>query len=265
MQRIVEIREKLESVFEPKQAAVLSEVISDEYNDFVKTGDFNELKAIVKDISITVADIASNIKELTGAQQKTESALENLAEAQKRTESALAGLTEAQKESDVRLTRIENAILGLAEAQQRTERELSDLVVEHRETRRQMGGLSNTVGYRLEDEAYKSLPALLKNDFGIVVEGHLNRRYVTDNKGKKIEVNIIGDATLNGNKLTIVGEGKSQLSKNNVDEFIKKKLKRLESELKSIFPVIVTYMISESDVEDYVKEKGIALYYSYNL
>jgi len=62
----------------------------------------------------------------------------------------------------------------------------------------------------------------------------------------------------------IVGEGKSQLSKKGVDEFISKKLKRLEGVYEEIFPLLITYMISEPEVEDYAREKGIAIYYSYD-
>lgn len=32
----------------------------------------------------------------------------------------------------------------------------------------------------------------------------------------------------------------------------------------NIFPVLITYMISSPDVEDYAKEQNIALYYSYD-
>ena len=64
--------------------------------------------------------------------------------------------------------------------------------------------------------------------------------------------------------MVIVGESKSQLSKNGVNEFIRKKLKRLEGVFEEIFPVLITYMISGPDVERYVKDKGIALYYSYH-
>jgi len=121
-----------------------------------------------------------------------------------------------------------------------------------------------TVGYRLEDEAYKSLPELLRRDMGLVVEGRLKRQFVTDRMGMKIEVNIIGEAKKNGRKVMIVGEGKSQLSKKGVDEFISKKLKRLEGVYEEIFPLLITYMISEPEVEDYAREKGIAIYYSYD-
>ena len=213
--RKTEIKTKLSRVFAEEQARVLTEVISEAYNELVKARDFNELKDIVKE----------------------------LAEAQKRTE-----------------LRVEE----LAEAQKRTEEELRELVREHKKTRTQLGGISMTVGYRLEDEAYKSLPELLRRDMGLVVEGRLKRQFVTDRMGMKIEVNIIGEAKKNGRKVIIVGEGKSQLSKKGVDEFISKKLKRLEGVYEEILPILITYMISEPEVEDYAREKGIAIYYSYD-
>ena len=199
--RKTEIKTKLSRVFAEEQARVLTEVISEAYNELVKARDFNELKDIVKE---------------------------------------------------------------LAEAQKRTEEELRELVREHKKTRTQLGGISMTVGYRLEDEAYKSLPELLRRDMGLVVEGRLKRQFVTDRMGMKIEVNIIGEAKKNGRKVMIVGEGKSQLSKKGVDEFISKKLKRLEGVYEEIFPLLITYMISEPEVEDYAREKGIAIYYSYD-
>ena len=152
----------------------------------------------------------------------------------------------------------------LAEAQKRTEEEMRKLTVEHQKTREWLGGLSITVGYRLEDEAFKALPELIAKDFGLIVQGRLKRQFIKDNKGRDIEVNIIGEASRDGEKVTIVGESKSQLSKSNVDEFIRRKLNRLEGVFPKIFPVLVTYMISEPDVETYVKEKGITLYYSYD-
>lgn len=176
--------------------------------------------------------------------------VKELAEAQNRTEARVGELAEAQKE--------------LAQAQKRTENELRGLIVEHKQTRKQLGGLSTTVGYGLEDKAFKALPELLKRDFELVVRGRLKRQYVKDNKGKEIELNVIGEATKNGKKVVIVGESKSQLSKNDVNQFIRKKLKRLEGVFEEMFPVLVTYMTSGPDVERYVKEKGIALYYSYD-
>ncbi|MDI6752580.1 MAG: chordopoxvirus fusion protein [bacterium] len=196
---------------------------------FVKKDDFSELKEIVK--------------ELAEAQKRTEQSVEELAEAQKRTE---------------------KKIEELVEIQQNTQEELRDLVEEHKKTRKHLGGLSMTVGYILEDEAFKALPALLKRDFGLILKDRLKRQYIIDNEEKYIEINMLGNATKDGKEIMIIGEGKSQLSKNGVNEFIRKKLKRLEGLYDEIFPVLVTYMTSEPDVEGYVKEKGIALYYSYD-
>ena len=166
-------------------------------------------------------------------------------------------LAEAQKRTELRLEE-------LAEAQKRTEEEVRKLVHEHGDTRKQLGGLSMTVGYTLENEAYKALPRLLKRDAGLTIKGKLNRQYVTDNKGQYIEVNIVGEAAKNGKKIFVVGEGKSQLSKNDVDDFIRKKLNRLEGVFANIFPVLITHMISSPGIGEYAKKKGIALYYSYD-
>jgi hypothetical protein len=160
---------------------------------------------------------------------------------------------------------LKTIVKDLAEAQKRTEIELRELVGEHRKTRTQLGGLSMTIGYTLEDKAFKALPALLKKDYGLIVKEKLKRKFVTDNKGQPVEVNIIGQADQNGQTSVIVGEAKSQLSKNDIDAFMRKKLNRLKGIYDRIFPILITYMISEPDVEEYAKGKGIILYYSYDL
>ena len=278
----------------------LIEEIERRREESVTKREFNELKEIVRELAQRVNELAEaqrgteqQINGLAEAQKRTEERLlrlegaveklaeaqgrteerlsrleqmvERLAEAQKKTEERVEELAEAQRKTEERLNRLEVTVEELAQAQKRTERELQLLVAEHRKTREQVGGLSITVGYRLEDEAFKALPHLLERDYGIKVEGRLRRKFLRDNRGDYLEVNIIGEGRRNGERVTIVGEGKGQLSRKEVDRFIRRKLKRLEGVLEGIFPVLVTYMISEPRVEEYVKEKGIALYYSYDL
>ncbi len=181
-------------------------------------------------------ELKSIVKELAVAQQRTEKRVEELAIAQQH----------------------------LAEAQQRTEQSLQKLIKEHQDTRKQVGGLATTVGYNLEDKAYKALPQLLQRDFGLTVQGRLKRGYLKDKQGNELEVNIIGQALQNGKPVTIIGESKSQLSKQKVDKFIQKRLERFEGVIPTCFPIIITYMISGSDVEEYARSKGIAVYYSYD-
>lgn len=286
------VHARLKTVFPPEQAAVLAEVIHEAYTDLVKTSDFNELKEIVRDLGAKMGELAEAqkqsetrltrleaiVQELAEAQKRTEQRVEELAQAQKRTEQRVEELAQAQKETQKEVGRLDRALQELAEAQKRTEQrveelaqaqkrteeELRKLIGEHAETRRQLGGLATTVGYRLEDEAFKALPALLQRDHGLTVKGRLTRKFVRDNRGEDIEVNILGRAERNGQTYTIVGESKSQLSKKDVDAFIRKKLKRLEGVFDAIFPVLVTHMISQPDAEEYARQKGIAVYYSFD-
>jgi predicted secreted protein len=102
-------------------------------------------------------------------------------------------------------------------------------------------------------------------EFGLEVQGKLLRKYVTDKKGEQIEVNIIGEAVRNGNHFVIIGESKSQLSKNKIAEFFNKKLKRLEGVFAGeLFPILITHMISQPDAADFALQQGIKrVFYSY--
>ena len=121
-----------------------------------------------------------------------------------------------------------------------------------------------TVGYTLENEAYKALPGLLAEDHGILVQGRLKRGYIKDAKGRDLEVNILGEGLQNQQWVNIIGEGKSQLSIPEVDRFIHKRLQPLQAVFPQVFTVLVTHMVSSPDVEDYAKQRGIAVYYSYD-
>jgi myosin heavy subunit len=216
-----------------------------------------ELAAALQRTEQRVEKLAEAQKELATAQQRTEQRVEELATAQQRTEQRVEELATAQQRTEQRLEE-------LATALQRTDTRLQQLVEEHNDTRKQVGGLAMTVGYTLENKAYKALPSLLKRDFGLIVQGRIKRTYLTDNRGNELEVNITGQALKEGKTVTLIGEGKSQLSKNHIDSFIRKRLNRFEGVFEEVFPVLITHMTSSSDVEAYAKTQDIAVYYSYD-
>jgi chromosome segregation ATPase len=269
---------KLSQAFEPKQAKLLAETLVEAYDELVKSKDFNELKSIVREIAeaqkgLTIAQqrTEQRMEELTIAQQRTEQRMEELTVAQQHTEQRMEELTIAQQHTEQRMEeltiaqqRTEQRMEELTVAQQRTEQSLRELIKEHQETRKQVGGLATTIGYSLENKAYKVLPQLLQRDFGLIVQGRLKRGYLKDNQGKELEVNIIGQALQESKTVTIIGESKSQLSKQKIDEFIRKRLQRFEGVISACFPILITHMISDSSVEKYAKNKGIAVYYSYD-
>lgn len=161
--------------------------------------------------------------------------------------------------------RTEKRVEDLAAAQERTEKEVGRLAREMRETRREVGGLSHTVGYQLEDRAYGVLPALLKRDFGIDVEGRLRRGFLPDRKapGKAVEVNILGDGKRNGEAVRILGEAKAQLSRRKVDQYLDKVVPRIDTGASEPFVVFVAYMETELGVADHARERGAACYFTF--
>ena len=176
---------ELEREFTPPQATLLARVITTAYNDLVKTSDFSELKGIVA--------------ELAKAQQRTELRVEELAQAQQRTEQRLEQLAQAQQRTEQRLEQ-------LAQAQQRTEQVVRTLVRGLADTRAELGGLARSVGYALENEAYRALPRFLAERYGIRVTDRLIR---TELDGE--EIDFFGHAIQNDREVLLVGEVKLRL------------------------------------------------------
>ncbi len=192
MQPAIDMKRKLDGAFPKKQAVVLAEVITDAYSELVKTSDFNELKSIVK--------------ELAQAQNRTEARVEELAQAQNRTEARVEELAQAQNRTEARVEELAQAQKGLVEAQKATEIEIRLLVKGLRETRGELGGLSRSVSYGFENEAYRMLPELLRKTYGIEIKRKLIRAEI----GGK-EINIFGMARTNGQDAIVVGEVKLRL------------------------------------------------------
>ena len=164
--------------------------------------------------------------------------------------------------------KLEGVVNQLAEAQKKTENVLTKLVEDHSETRKRLESMSDAVGYELENKSYRALPTLLKRDLNLQVEGKLLRRYVLGPDGKRyIQINIYGWGKRNGEKVLILGEAKTSLSKREVNKFMKhvKLLSSLEGVHENhILTVAVVHSITP-DVEKYAKEKGIKIYWSYDL
>jgi len=204
------------------------------------------------------------VQELIEAQKRSEERISRAEERLEKLEITVQELIEAQKKSEERLTKLEITMQELIEAQKNTEDEIRRLTKSLISLKEEVGGLSHTVGYRLEDEAIKSLPSLLKRDMDIEVIGRLRRDFLEVAPHKYIELNIWGEGERNGKKYVIIGEAKSQLKKRDVDDFMDKveEIKRYVSEEQIC--LLVTY-ITSPDVRRYAEEKGIKIYFSYEL
>ena len=120
---------------------------------------------------------------------------------------SLARLAEAQARTEERVTRLEEAVTRLAEAQARTEERVARVEVSLRELAQQVGKLSDTIGFGLEDIARVVLPGWLNRHEGIEVDGEV------------VEINLYGVGVRGDEKVAVLGEARSRIYEHNVKEF----------------------------------------------
>jgi hypothetical protein len=105
---------------------------------------------------------------------------------------------------------------------------------------------------------------VLATDHSIKVLGNLRRDFVPLSDGKFVEANIIGEGIKEGNHVTILGEAKTQLKKRDVDKFVSL-ASAIQSEVPyPVVPLLITHQTSPQ-VRQYALEKGIIVYFSYQL
>lgn len=141
----------------------------------------------------------------------------------------------------------------LTQAQTRTERELRGLA-------RQVGSLSNNLGYGLEDIARVVLPGYLERHYKIKM-GELERRFF-EVKGKMVEVNLYGVGKRDGKRVVILGESKARIHKREVRKFRKEFLLILPQIKGEVLKVMFGYFI-HPEATELAKEEGIILVASY--
>ncbi len=210
--------------------------------------------------------LIDEVKRITGESVKREDFLkfvEQTNENFNRVWAAIHELAEAQKRTEERLNKLTERVDQLAEAQKRTEEEVRKLAQRMAFVEERLEGLSNSVGYGLENETYKYLPSILKRDFNIEVEGKLRRRYL-DVGGKRMQVNIFGYGRRGDERLLIVGECKVRMSNRELNTFLKRIKKIERHEGTKVFPVIVAHDFTP-EMENRLKELGIAYYWSFDL
>ena len=223
---------EMQQVFDARTAGVMLHVLDRVAAQVRQAGvmreDFRELKQIVAELAEAQRRTTEEIKELVAAQVRTEERVDQLAEAQRQTSEAVSELTSA-------IDRL----------------------------RKQVGGLSETVGGDIEDIAYIVLHDVLKREFGWQVSV-LEREWQTWD-GEPEEVNVFGQATdpaRPGQVIWIVGEAKHNLTRKEVDRFARQVERARRHLVGEIFPVCFCYR-ARPEVQQRVRDAGIRLVFSY--
>ena len=169
-----------------------------------------------------------------------------LAEAQRRTEQRVNELAEAQRETERRLNELAGRVNELAEAQRRTEEELRKLAIGQRRLRQDLGGLSKSVAYALENEAYRNLPRFLRERYGIEVTDRLVRFEL---RGE--EINLFARAKRDGEDVVLVGEAVLRLDDKGKLRKIRRKAELVSQEYGlEVVPVVVTHFATGRLLEE---------------
>jgi plasmid maintenance system antidote protein VapI len=220
---IENLTSRFEQVFTPRQAETLAVVIHDVSEGVAKSSDFTELKAVVQQLAQAQRDLAQAQGRTEARMDELVQAQRDLAQAQGRTEARMEELAQAQRDLAQAQGRTEARMEELAQAQGRTEREVRQLAQE-------LGGLSRSASYALENEAYRQLPAYLAAHHGI----HLTERMVrTDVGGEEINLFALGER--DGAPIVIVGETKLQLDRRRgTRDALERLLDQLEAKAKVV-------------------------------
>ncbi|MBN2372717.1 DUF3782 domain-containing protein [bacterium] len=230
----VEFVRKLETL-EPQLKEILLSLISEiekSREESIGKSEFNELKAIVK--------------ELAEAQKRTEARVEELAEAQKRTEKEINRL-------DQGINRLDKAVAELAEAQKRTEESLNRF---ERQFTVKVGALGARWGLDSE-EAFREAIKYILQDVGFKVERYLgfDKEGTVFGRPDQIELDLVIK-----NEKTYIVEIKSSADKSAVAAFNKKvDFYEKETSCKITKRIIISPFIDPSGTQEIADAFGIRL------
>jgi DNA repair exonuclease SbcCD ATPase subunit len=262
----------------------------------------SNVEAELHHASTTLVRVSQLLAEVAALQPHINAALNHFLEAQLRAEErlarleeALAALAEAQRQFEQRLSYAEEELRLLRQQIEQVERQVVALteqvtalqqfikllerrleLLEQRgdklerrmdEVVKQLGGITHTIGYTLENAAYKALPRLLARDYGVeLVDERIRRTTLRLRDGTVRELNIFARIRHKGADKVLVGESKSQLSRRHITRFVRS-LQRLREEFGELFPVIVAHSSAEpdDDVLAHARQYDVAVYFSYDL
>ena len=149
---------------------------------------------------------------------------------------------------------LEQRMGELAEAQRNTELVVKGLVKDMAEVKIRLDGLSDTVGYGLEDKLIPLMPSFIKNRYGFETKV-VDRRNIIYQNGKFDEINIYIEANDSTENFLVIGECKAKPGKKDIDKFLKLKDRVAKFSNKEVKAFIVGYSY-HPEVEKYLSKLG---------
>jgi len=164
-------------------------------------------------------------------------------------------LAEAQAETGQKVGRLEESVDKLAVAQAKTEQAIKHLSIN-------ISGLSDTIGFGLEDIARTVVPGYLERHENIYIE-ELQRGFI-EVDGVEREIDLFGECNRDGETILIIGEVKSRIYEGEVKKFVSNVINPIRKSEKErrIYPLMFGYVIHPS-AQRLAKAEGVHLVASY--
>ena len=218
--------------FNEQQSELLAEFVVETYGELATSRDMAELREVV-------ADLAASEKRLALAQERTEARVEELAVAQKQTQAELQKLAASHDRlaaSQDRLAASHDKLAAshdklaashdrLAASHEQTQADVHELTRISKEVlwslgdlRKQVGGLSNSVGHGLEAYAMERIPRILEQRFGFVTESSAPESIGGD--GEEYAFDVVYRGTRDGHRVVVLCEVKTNITITEVEDFV---------------------------------------------
>ena len=233
MVTVAEMAQWFRKAFDETQSQLLAEATARLHEDLVHREDFTKLTAIVdrlgvaqtetqqnlaalaletkelsrevKELSHEVKDLSHEVKELSQETKELSQEVKGLSQETKELSHEVKGLSQETKE-------LSRETKGLAHGMKGLSRGMKD-------TRRQVGGLAQTVGYGLEAYAMDKIPQLLANTLTLVVQSSKPEQF-TAADGTDDEIDMVVRGSLAGKPVVFLCEVKTNITAKEVTDFL---------------------------------------------
>jgi len=135
----------------------------------------------------------------------------------------------------------------------------------------EFGGFQRSMSYAFENEAFRMLPGVLKEKYGIEVTERFIRKEV---RGK--EINVFGRGRMKGKEVLIIGEAKIRLEEKGMDreekgKWIEEIFDELEDKVKAvqeenrgveIVRILITHFATSTFLEE-ARKRGVIVIQSF--
>ena len=164
-------------------------------------------------------------------------------------------LAEAQVKTEQKVEKLEESVDKLAVAQAKTEQAIKHLSIN-------ISGLSDTIGFGLEDIARTVVPGYLERHENIYIE-ELQRGFI-EVDGVEREIDLFGECNRDGETILIIGEVKSRIYEGEVKKFVSNVINPIRKSEKErrIYPLMFGYVIHPF-AQRLAKAEGVHLVASY--